>query len=119
MAVDDDGLIAGEHDGQFVVLSDVRAADPAAVDLVARVAKAALKPSDADLEPLPMPAERLAGWSRAPGPADEQSAPRDEGDRRWLWATALALLVVEHVLRRSRDSRQARGVVADREARVA
>jgi hypothetical protein len=115
-----DGLIAGERQSQFVVLSDVQASDSSAVDLVARVARAAVTASGAALEPLPVPAERLAAWSRPPGPADEHVAPRDEGDRRWLWTAALALLAIEQVLRRSRRAQQPSAAIAtDREARVA
>ena len=97
-----DGLAAGERQGQFVALADVSATDPAAIDLVARVARIALTVSRAGLEPLSIAPERLAAWSRPPGLDDQPAPPRDEGDRRWLWAAALALLVVEQLVRQSR-----------------
>lgn len=114
-----DGLAAGERQGQWVVLADVPVTDPAAVDLVARVARIALTTSRVELEPLPMAPERLAAWSRPPGSGDWQAPPRDEGDRRWLWAAALALLAVEELLRRARRAPSSSTTGSDREARVA
>jgi hypothetical protein len=115
-----DGLTAGEHRGEFIVLSDVRAGDGSAVDIVARAARAALTPTRADFEPLPISADRLAAWSRPPAPADERGAPGDEGDRRWFWAAALALIAIEHFLRTARRSRVGeRPTATEPEARVA
>ena len=115
-----DGLAAGERQGQFVVLADVSATDPSAIDLVARVARIALTVSRAGLEPLPIAPERLAAWSRPPDVDDQPAPPRDEGDRRWLWAAALALLVVEQLVRQSRRAPLSSNTTSiDREARVA
>jgi hypothetical protein len=44
----------------------------------------------------------LNQWSRPAGPPSAGARPGDEGDRRWLWAAALALLAVEQWLRRER-----------------
>ena len=47
----------------------------------------------------PMP-EELAAWSRPPGAPSADAPFDDQGDRRWFWAAALALLAVEQVWRR-------------------
>jgi hypothetical protein len=57
-------------------------------------------------------------WSRPPGPPHPDAPPADEGDRRWLWALVLALLVMEHYLRRSRPT-DAGAATAPAEERVA
>jgi hypothetical protein len=114
------GLAAGERQGRLIVLAGVPATDPGAVNLLADVARIALTASRVDREPLAIAPERLAEWTRPPGPIAETAVPRDEGDRRWLWGVVLALLAVEHVLRRGRN---ARGTPASsrehQEARVA
>ena len=56
------------------------------------------------VEPVVIPREQLESWSRPPGPPSPTAIPGDEGDRRWFWAAALALLGLEHVLRRERAS---------------
>jgi hypothetical protein len=53
------------------------------------------------LEPVRISDEQLKAWSRSPGGVPADARPVDEGDRRWLWALALGLLGVEHVLRRA------------------
>ncbi len=70
------------------------------------------------VEPVVIPREQLQSWSRPPGPPSPTSIPGDEGDRRWFWAAALALLGLEHVLRRERANERLKAVV-DAEARVA
>jgi hypothetical protein len=61
-------------------------------------------------EPNPIAAAQLAAWSRPPA-ADNSAAPADQGDRRWLWASVLTLLVVEQLLRRqAADDADAAGV---------
>jgi hypothetical protein len=51
------------------------------------------------VEPVVIPRERLNEWSRAPGPPAADAPLADEGDRRWFWALALALIAVEQWLR--------------------
>lgn len=113
-----DGLVAGEQQGRLIVLANIPAADPAAVDLVARVARIALTGQRTSLEPMRIAPDRLAAWSRPPAADDRQAPPRDEGDRRWLWGAVLALLGVEQLLR-ARRPLSSNTTVIDREARVA
>ena len=70
------------------------------------------------VEPVLIPREQLQSWSRPPGPPSPAAIPGDEGDRRWFWAAALALLGLEHVLRREKAGERPKAVV-DAEARVA
>ena len=70
------------------------------------------------VDPVLIPREQLQSWSRPPGPPSPGAIPADEGDRRWWWAAALALLGLEHFLRRDRatmrstDTAQAEAGVA-------
>ena len=69
------------------------------------------------LEPVGISPEQLQAWSRSPNGVPANAPVSDEGDRRWLWALALGLLGLEHVLRRSKSVEVAAEPVA--EARVA
>lgn len=69
------------------------------------------------VEPVAISPEQLTAWSRRPGAPSDSAPVVDEGDRRWLWALALALLALEWWLRRSTDSRAGRSPSA--EVRVA
>jgi hypothetical protein len=71
-------------------------------------------PGDAE-EPITIPRADLDAWSRPSDGVPANAPPMDEGDRRWLWAVALALLAVEWRLRRER----ADSVRAQEERRVA
>jgi hypothetical protein len=70
------------------------------------------------VEPVLIAGEQLQSWTRPPGAPSPTAIPGDEGDRRWFWAAALALLGFEHVLRREKASERSKTVV-DTEARVA
>lgn len=70
------------------------------------------------VDPVLIPREQLQSWSRPPGPPSSNAIPADEGDRRWFWAAALALLGLEHFLRRERATRRSTAT-ARAEARVA
>lgn len=70
------------------------------------------------VDPVLIPAEQLQSWSRPPGEPSPNAIPMDEGDRRWLWGTALALLGVEYLLRRARAPAGSTGTT-QAEARVA
>jgi hypothetical protein len=84
-------------------------ADPGSLD-AALVVKAALDArrdprSLEEVEPRRIDEAVLTGWSRPPGTADPNTwRQTDESDGRWLWALALALLIVEALLRRSTGS---------------
>ena len=52
-------------------------------------------------EPVLVSAEQLAAWTRPPGPPAPDAPIADEGDRRWLWAAAILLLLIEWRMRRS------------------
>lgn len=87
------------------------AADAVRARLVAAAGGEQLK------EPVPITAEQLALWTRPPGPASPDAPLGDEGDRRWLWAAVLVLLMIEWWLRRTRLG--AAATVDAGEARVA
>lgn len=60
-------------------------------------------PPPSELEPETFDDATLLTWERTPTDAPQQLHPRDDNgpsDARWLWALALALLVVEMRLRR-------------------
>jgi len=99
----------------------VRMARPAAVSMAASAITDAIERVTAapliGLEPVSISSEQLRAWSRAPGAVPPGARPADEGDRRWFWALALALLALEHLLRRA--TTRAVAVEATVEARVA
>ncbi|MFA5909319.1 MAG: BatA domain-containing protein [Vicinamibacterales bacterium] len=92
----------------------VAAAASAVADAVSRVASASLEA----FEPVHVSDEDLRSWSRPPGAPPADARPVDEGDRRWFWLLALALLALEHWLRRA-SVRQREAVEPPVEARVA
>ena len=92
---------AAALDGELLLAAAV----PASSYFAAALARAALVSRYGPIERpeqevLTIPRERLASWSRQPGPVDAQAWRRsDRSDARWLWAAALALLVAEAWLR--------------------
>ena len=70
------------------------------------------------VDPVLIAREQLQSWTRPPGSPSPTALPADEGDRRWLWAAALACLGLEHFLRRERAVQLSAGTT-DAEARVA
>lgn len=60
--------------------------------------------STTSLEPVRITRDQLEAWSRPPGAVPADTRPVDEGDRRWFWGLALALLGLEQVMRRTRAS---------------
>jgi hypothetical protein len=97
---------------RMAVPSPPASAADAVRDVLASVANSELK------EPVAISAEQLARWTRMPGPPSSDAPLSDEGDRRWLWAAALALVALEWLLRRSTSAARAKADVA-MEARVA
>jgi hypothetical protein len=76
-----------------------------------------VSPPTTMVEPAPITAEQLTAWSRPPGPPAADAPVVDEGDRRWLWALVLVLLLAECALRRRGAQPFSR--IEDKEARVA
>ena len=97
---------------RMAVPSPPASAADAVRDVLASVSNSELK------DPVAISAEQLARWTRLPGPPSSDAPLSDEGDRRWLWAVALALLALEWLLRRSTSAARAKADVA-LEARVA
>lgn len=94
------GLRGGVTEGRLVVVMPMRASDPGAAQVIARVVRTAYTESLDDLEPRRIPRAQLDAWSR-PGAGLPADVPlRDEGDRRWIWLMVLSLLVAEQRLRR-------------------
>jgi hypothetical protein len=113
----DNGRVAARSNGTRVVRMPRPMPDAAAADAVRDVLSRASRPELVDS--VAIADEQLAAWSRPAGPPSKDAPLSDEGDRRWMWTTTLALLALEWWLR-ERRSRIA-DVVAERssEARVA
>lgn len=95
-----DGATPPSNTGDSTILrmavpSPPGSAADAVRELLARASSTQLK------EPMAIDAARLARWTRSPGPPASNAPLVDEGDRRWLWAAALALIALEWLLRRS------------------
>ena len=71
------------------------------------------------IEPVMITGEQLSAWARPPGPPSVDAPLADEGDWRWIWALALALLAVEWWLRRDRTPAQSASTPIETETRVA
>lgn len=84
----------------LIRMSRPEPASSAASAVIAAVERVTAPPSGR-LEPVRMDDAQLRAWSRAPEGVPADARPGDEGDRRWFWALALALLGLEHVLRRA------------------
>lgn len=81
-------------------------------DVLANVSRPQLR------DPVAISAEQLARWTREPGLPSPDAPLSEDGDRRWLWAAALALLALEWWLRRAAAAAKAAADVTG-EARVA
>ncbi len=103
-------------DGARVTRMPVPSPAVSAADAVREVLAGVSRPDRK--EPFAISAEQLARWTRNPGAPSPDAPLSDDGDRRWLWATALALLALESSVRRSAAAAKAAtdGTV---EARVA
>jgi hypothetical protein len=105
-----DGKDGKDGEDRLVVTADLHASDPV-VPLLIRAILDGLTPviDRANDEILQIDDVHLAAWSREPGPAARpdpgmfpEAFARD--DRRWFWATALALLALETWVRRPRTT---------------
>jgi hypothetical protein len=92
-----------ERDGVMVVDAPIPASALAAPAVI-RAALLAVRPPvivDGEEEVVAISDADLARWRREPAPVTALADPRaDDGDSRWLWAIALALLAAEGYLRR-------------------
>jgi hypothetical protein len=114
------GLAAGERDGRLVVRAAVRASDPAAARVMAHLVRAAWADPLDDRETRRIGAATLAAWARPSAGVSPGALPGNEGDARWLWLAALALLALESWMRRARSAAAVTARAAiDPEARVA
>lgn len=115
----------GADESQLSGLADarvIRMPVPAPAANAADALRAALVPGPRTpglVEPVMISAEELAAWSRPPGPPSSAAPIADEGDRRWFWALALALLAIEWWLRRNSASARTESEPIATEARVA
>jgi hypothetical protein len=95
--------VAGEVSGRagLVLITDAAADSLPAAALMAAAARAASDlPSPFELVPDVVSPTELARWSRDPAPTGSPPSVGPEPRGRWLWATALALLLIEGVVRR-------------------
>jgi hypothetical protein len=113
------GLDGGVRDGQFVVRTSFPASDPDVAAALSRILRAAFADDLRDLEPSRIPARLLAAWSRPAGGVPGDAKPRDEGDRRYFWSAAVALLMLEQWIRRRRTATPGALAAVDQEVRVA
>jgi len=112
----DEAAVSRLQDGPSLVRMERPAPASTAASAVAEAIERVTAAPVAALEPVRISEEQLNAWSRPPGPVPNAARPADEGDRRWLWALALVLLGIEHVLRRTRGQGTVEPVA---EARVA
>jgi hypothetical protein len=103
---------------RLIRMSRPSGAATAADETAAALMRAAGRPPAA-IEPVLIAPERLQEWSRPPGPPAVDAPAADEGDRRWFWALALALLALEWWLRRDRGRQAATASRDGSEERVA
>ena len=102
--VDIDRIRIGEQSGAMLVEVPIPATSSAAA-VVIRSAILAIRPpliADAEAEVSTLSDDELARWRRDASPVGRRANPGpDDSDARWLWLFALALLVVETMMRRA------------------
>lgn len=99
-----DATVQLQLNGATAVRMDRPAAASAASAIAAAVEQLTATPVER-LEPVRISDEQLRAWSRPPDGVPADARPADEGDRRWWWAIVLALLALEHWLRRAATRR--------------
>lgn len=92
--------VAGVGDG-VVVHSCANAGSLAGTALLAALASALTPPNDfVEREPVAVPDEVLRTWERPPAALAPRGREETSPDGRWFWLMAIALLVVEELVRR-------------------
>jgi hypothetical protein len=100
----DDAAVRQQSSGASLIqMERPMAASTAASAMVSAIENVTATSMDS-LEPARISDEQLHAWSRPPGGVPAGARPADEGDRRWLWGLVIALLALEHVLRRAAAS---------------
>ena len=115
---DEARVTAASESAQLIRMLRPSMAAAAADETAAALMRAAGRLPGA-IEPVLIVPERLQEWSRQPGPPALNAPPADEGDRRWFWGLALALLALEWWLRRGHGRQAATAAGDGSEARVA
>jgi hypothetical protein len=106
-------LVIGERDGMLTARTALSAESPVAPAIVRAVIVAASpRVAGPERETIAIDDATLAGWRRAPV-AQLGHIPPDASDGRWLWGVALALVLIEGVVRNRRASRAAEEVRAN------
>lgn len=110
-------LETADEGGALAVRANVSAASVAAPAVV-RAVMLAVRPvalADRELETATLSDADLAAWRRdaAPIASTDRVRAADGTDSRWLWAGALALLLIEALIRRPRTRAAVRDVHAD------
>jgi hypothetical protein len=107
-------------DSGLVVQSCARAGSVAGTALLAAVAMAlAPVPSFTERETSVLPDETLRTWERRPTEMAPRGREETSPDGRWFWLLAIALLVIEQVVRRGKLARSEPRVTEARRERVA
>jgi Aerotolerance regulator N-terminal len=108
-----------QHGDGLLVRVPGRPTDEEAAITLGEIVRGVFADDRHQLEPRLAGLADLAVWSRPAVGLPPNTTPGDEGDRRWLWALALAVLIMEQVWRR-RAPGQARADAAEAtESRVA
>jgi hypothetical protein len=106
-------LVIGERGGMLTARTALSAESPVAPAIVRAVIVAASpRVAGPERETIAIDDATLAGWRRAPV-AQLGHIPPDASDGRWLWGVALALVLIEGVVRNRRASRAAEEVRAN------
>jgi hypothetical protein len=98
-------LVIGERGGMLTARTPLSAESPVAPAIVRAVIVAGSpRVADPERETIAIDDATLAGWRR-PSAARPGTVPPDVSDGRWLWGMALALVLIEGMVRNRRASR--------------
>jgi hypothetical protein len=108
-----------QHGDGLLVRVLGRPTDEEAAITLGEIARGVFADDRHQLEPRVAGPGELAGWSRPAAGLAPNTSPGDEGDRRWLWALALTVLLAEQVMRQRTVGRAGADVADTTESRVA